>query len=728
MFFAKVINKKNASLPGLKFLYLVILIAIFGLVFLNLEVNFRWLKSFSEKLHKQAVEYELTQARRVAGVMESAAQDELEDIENLAYNLSLIGRTTSAANQFIDHFLKENNHTRELMVVNLTGQVESRYSRGATYGSEKTEDYANLEFFEKAKQGEIFITRVNYNDFAEPYVIITLPIVNAGTFEIEAVLLGHYYLRGMWEIALETKIGQTGRISVIDDKGMLVADPRPARVLKKTNLLTIPPTKTIILGEEFTGAKYNNEDGIPVIGVGVPIKIKDQKWGVIIEQNASEIESLLDEVTLWLTVFLVGNLLVIAILIWLGYMIYQSNRELRKKQHYLEEERAKTEEEKNKNAAMVTNFVDPVILVDNYWRLVLFNPAAREVLKLTEQDLGRQIPVKKGRFSLDSLKDIIKVKFTAREIKSGQDEGPQIEEITINAKNKAPENTNPFSQALGSNTGAAVYKVTTTSVCDHNNVCYGYMKIFYDLTREKVIDQLKSEFISIAAHQLRTPLSAIKWVIKMVLDGDTGVLNEDQRALLTKGYQSNERIIKIVNDMLNVSRIEEGRFGYIFAPGNFKELLDGALSGLEMQIKTKKLKIVINQPAAWPLFNFDKEKIAIVLQSLLDNAAEYTPENGTIEITAELGKKDLIFKIKDNGVGIPANDKKNIFTKFFRATNVVRMQTEGSGLSLFIVKNIIEKHGGTIVCVSEEGRGTEFNITLPLNQPDKTKTDGKTEV
>jgi signal transduction histidine kinase len=711
-------QQRSAGLPGLEFLYLVILIAIVGLVFINLEVNFRWLKNFSERLFQQAVEYELVQARRAAGMMENAAQDELQDIENLAHDLSLIGRTTPTADLFIEYFLKENYHIRELAIIGLTGRTEKKYSRSLSAVSGGQKDYANLEPFEIAKKGETFISHVDYNDFAEPYVIIASPVVNPATDSLEAVIIAHYFLRGMWEIALETKIGQTGRISVIDDKGMLVADPQPARVLKKTNLLPLPPAKTVIRGDEFAGAKYFNEKNVPVIGVGVPIKIKDQKWGVIVEQNASEMENLFSEVSRWLGVFLIGNGAVIIILVWLGYMIYRANRELRKKHRYLEEER-------NKSVAMVTNFVDPILLCDNNWRLVLFNPAARHALKLTDSDLGRLIPVKHGEFSLACFKGVFKARYATRVLTVNKEGHAQTEEIILNSSAPEEKNSNPFRAALQNDPAALAYKVTTTTVCDRHNVCYGHMKIFYDLTREKIIDELKSEFISIAAHQLRTPLSAIKWVIKMVLDGDAGALSEDQRALLSKGYQSNERIIKIVNDMLNVSRIEEGRFGYNFSPGDIKEVLDNILSGLENQIKSRKIKLVSNLPAKCPPFSFDQEKLSIVFQNIMDNAVKYTPENGRIEIKAEQGKKYWRFSVKDNGVGIPLADRKKVFTKFFRAANVVRMQTEGSGLGLYIAKNIIEKHGGTIKCLSQEGRGTEVVFTLALARPADKMNNGE---
>ncbi len=364
----------------------------------------------------------------------------------------------------------------------------------------------------------------------------------------------------------------------------------------------------------------------------------------------------------------------------------------------LQAARKKTELEQKKTAAIISNFIDPIIVIDKNSRINLINPAAKEIFGFLDSDLGKEVDPK-NNYSMNNFRDIIKRDFkvkTARDLKSAD---PNIEEVTINYGGQE-----------------LTYKVITAKVVDDDNNYLGRMKIFYNLTREKIIDKLKSEFISIAAHQLRTPLSAIKWVIKMVLDGDAGKLNKEQEKLLFKGYQSNERIISLVNDMLNVSRIEEGRFGYNFKKDDFVVAVEAALSNLENKIKTKNIKIVFNKPKKVPPVYMDRKKMDLVLQNLLENAVKYTPEYGTIMITLEPGKEFLKVRIKDNGVGIPAKDQAKIFSKFFRATNVVRLQTEGSGLGLFIVKNIVKAHGGEITFTSKEGKGTEFVFTLPLNK------------
>lgn len=364
----------------------------------------------------------------------------------------------------------------------------------------------------------------------------------------------------------------------------------------------------------------------------------------------------------------------------------------------LKREREKSEDERDKTLAIISNFIDPIIVMDNDNKVTLFNPAAKTLFSMSDDDLGKEVK-SDDNYSMNNFKRIIKAEFEVKQAKDANNDDLGYEELTIGF----------IGQTL-------TYKVITAAVVDKDGDNFGVMKIFYNLTREKMIDKLKSEFISIASHQLRTPLTAIKWAIKMVLDEEEGELNEAQKQMLYKGYKSNERIIVLVNDLLDVSRIEEGRFGYSFGKADFVDSLENVVDNLEVRIHEKGIKFVVDKPEQVPEVYMDKQKMSLVLQNLLENAVKYTPEHGKIETLVEVGEHFIKIRIKDNGVGIPKEDREKLFSKFFRAQNVIRMQTEGSGLGLFIVKNIIKKHGGEITCNSEEGVGTEFVFTLPIEQ------------
>ncbi|MCK5211340.1 PAS domain S-box protein [Candidatus Parcubacteria bacterium] len=364
----------------------------------------------------------------------------------------------------------------------------------------------------------------------------------------------------------------------------------------------------------------------------------------------------------------------------------------------LQEARKRTDEERNKTAAIISNFIDPIIVIDVESKINLINPSAMEVFGFSDDDLGKEVP-SKNNYSFENFKELIQEDFSIKTSKELKSNNPNEEELVITVGGQE-----------------LTYKAITAPVVDSKKNKIGVMKIFYNLTREKMIDKMKSEFISIAAHQLRTPLSAIKWVIKMILDGEVGELNDEQKEFLSKGYKSNERIIELVNDMLNVSRIEEGRFGYTFNKEDFATLINKIASSEENVLESKSIKFTLNLPSSLPKIYIDKTKMDLALTNLLENAIKYTPEHGKISLSVEAGDKFIKVRIKDNGVGIPEKDQPKLFTKFFRAVNVIRMQTEGSGLGLFMVKNIIKRHGGEIMVNSEEGKGTEFIFTLPIGE------------
>jgi len=356
------------------------------------------------------------------------------------------------------------------------------------------------------------------------------------------------------------------------------------------------------------------------------------------------------------------------------------------------------EDEHKKTAAILNNFLDPIIVIDKTSKISFINPVVSEVLGLTNNVLGKKIDMAEN-YSMVNFRKIIKKDYSVKTASELKNNNNKFEELTINVHDEEQ-----------------IYKIITAKVLGENKEHLGTMKIFVNLTREKAIDKMKSEFISIAAHQLRTPLSAIKWVIKMILDGDAGKLSIEQQELLNKGYLSNERVIRLVNDLLNVSRIEEGKFGFNFETADFKEVLNTAISNIDTLATKNHQELIIKIPPKLPKIFLDKERIIMVIQNLLSNAIKYTPEYGKIQVVIEVDKQYLHVKIKDQGVGVPAEDKPKLFSKFFRAANVVKLETEGSGLGLFMVKNIIEKHKGQVSLKSEEGKGTEVDFTLPIKE------------
>lgn len=240
--------------------------------------------------------------------------------------------------------------------------------------------------------------------------------------------------------------------------------------------------------------------------------------------------------------------------------------------------------------------------------------------------------------------------------------------------------------------------------------------------RLEKLDQAKSEFVSVTTHQLRTPLSAIKWTFHMIKNGEFGPVTPDQKTFLDKGFESAEHVIAIVNDLLNVDYIEANKDEYKFLPTDLTDLIGKIATEFQTRAKDKGLELKIIKPSSTlPAIQLDPIKVSVVVENLIDNALKYTKQGGqvTVQINDDKvnsARPSVEVVIADSGIGIPVADHSKIFQRFFRSPSAVKVVTDGSGLGLFIAKDIVENHGGEIWFTSKENEGTQFHFTLPLQQ------------
>ena len=240
-----------------------------------------------------------------------------------------------------------------------------------------------------------------------------------------------------------------------------------------------------------------------------------------------------------------------------------------------------------------------------------------------------------------------------------------------------------------------------------------FVAVERDITKEKEVDRAKTEFVSLASHQLRTPLSTINWYSEMLIEGDAGELNEDQKMYIDEIYQGNQRMVDLVNSLLDVSRLELGTFTLDPEPVNIVATAELAIKELEHKIKDKE-QTFTQEFDDIPEIVLDAKLIKMVLQNLLSNAVKYTPEKGSVGITMLIEGEEVVITVKDTGLGIPKDQHDSLFKKLFRADNVRKSDTEGTGLGLYLVKGIVEIFGGNIRFDSDEGKGTTFFVTVPL--------------
>lgn len=341
----------------------------------------------------------------------------------------------------------------------------------------------------------------------------------------------------------------------------------------------------------------------------------------------------------------------------------------------------------NGDLAITDYLTDGLLVFDKTNKLFLINPQAQKILDVSSSDaLGRSV-LDLSRFErFDSLIGFLGaglMECSKEEVKIGTDLVLEVTSVQMKVKQE---------------------RVST-------------LVILHDITREKMADSMKSEFVTLAAHQLRTPISGIKWSLQTLLDGDLGELNQEQKKLVSEAFKTNNKVINLINDLLNVAEIEEGKYLNKVVLSDLKEVLLNVIEDYKQELERKNIKVDFNSSQNdFPKVMLDADKIKIAISNIFDNAVRYTPEGGKIKVSLSSFKEEVEVEIEDTGMGIPILQQEKIFTKFFRSPNVRKVDTEGTGLGLYISKNIIEAHGGKIWFNSEENKGTAFHFIIPLKK------------
>lgn len=228
----------------------------------------------------------------------------------------------------------------------------------------------------------------------------------------------------------------------------------------------------------------------------------------------------------------------------------------------------------------------------------------------------------------------------------------------------------------------------------------------------KLLDETKDEFISMASHQLRTPLTSVKGYLSMVLEGDAGNVSQMQRKLLDQAFVSSQRMVYLIADLLNVSRLRTGKFVIEPVATNLAEVVNGEASQLQDTAKSRGLTLTYNKPEKFPMLMLDETKIRQVIMNFMDNAIYYTPSGGNIDIELKETDKTVEYTVRDDGIGVPKHEQHHLFSKFYRAGNAKKARPDGTGLGLFMAKKVIVAQGGSLIFSSVEGKGSTFGFAF----------------
>ena len=364
----------------------------------------------------------------------------------------------------------------------------------------------------------------------------------------------------------------------------------------------------------------------------------------------------------------------------IGVLADEFNEMIAKLQEYEKLNVKKLLMEKEKSEAVVNNLSSPLIVTDQDHKIVLINETAKKL------------------FSIN--KDVIDTHFL---------EVIQAEEIFEYIKNPEAKEKKTFK--LKKDDKERHYRISTRRVIDEDEEYQFTVTLLEDITRLKEIDSMKSEFVSTVSHEFRTPLTSMNMGLNMVINEDTGELNEEQRELLEAAYEDVERLTELVSDLLDLSKIESGRIEMEFDKVDINDIIEKTLNPFYKQAEEKGIALKFKQSEDNVFAYADPSKISWVISNLVGNALRYADE-GKIEVDAEIKGRRVLVSVADNGPGIPREYQSKIFDKFVRAGND-KDEKSGTGLGLAISKEIITAHNGRIWVDSEEGEGSTFSFYIP---------------
>lgn len=355
-----------------------------------------------------------------------------------------------------------------------------------------------------------------------------------------------------------------------------------------------------------------------------------------------------------------------------------------------------TKEEK-KMTAIVNSLAEGLVLVDGNYRVLHINPAAAHLLNVGADQVGEELTL------------IVQDITLARALK--ESEGRISLNETVNLE-----------VTLDQRGETSTLRIVASPFLDEAGAVLGTVYVFDDITREKEIDQMKSDFVSLVSHELRTPMTSIIGFVSLILDGKTGPINDKQRRSLVRVQHQAKRLADLINDLLDISRIEAGRIQMKQEEISVSEIAKQRIEEISPQADAKSIELRLFAPESLPHIIGDQERIGQVFNNLIGNAIKFTPESGKIAVRisadgALSGKSDraLHIEVIDTGEGIPIEERERVFNRFHQLGNINTRQEGGSGLGLSIVKSIVESHGGTVwVDDGYEGRGSNFQFTLPI--------------
>ena len=729
-----------------KFIIVLIGVSLVPLIFVSTVTLMRFQRVLSADALKLGHEVAATATADIKSFMISQLRV-LDNVTILYHPASPV--TRDVAERVVENILFKNESFNDISVVNQDGKELVRKNRLLAISPSDLRNVYDSEAFQSVLREGFYIGQL--------YIVNGRPFFDIGRqiVDTQGVFAGAVFAQIDAEAvtavveAISHTAGPGSRVYIVNDMGIVIAYSDISYILEERDLSHLPAVEGIMHTphSESISASYENELGVRVLGSAHPMTIEllepNSKgpvlinWFVIVEQpeavvytDASAAAWFLVIVLLAAIVLSAGSALYFAGLIsrpiellhtaalefGKGNLAYRANvttggeigdlarsfnttaETLAQTVASLKNEEQVTSAERNKLRLVLAGVTNAVIAVDTNRNVILFNKAAEALTGYSMREvLGKPVQGVIKIFSNDS--EIIVDQYCP--VKSDL-EGPVFRKNNL--------------KFLGKGNKEYVVNLVSGRIHEGENINLGCILTFQDVTREFAMEKTKREFVSIAAHQLRTPLTGLSWISEVLLSGTKGVLNVAQKELVEKSVYAVHRMVELVNDLLDVSRIEEGRFGVRPSQQSIYPMLMRVLDALQKEAQIKHITLTSKLQKGLPELSIDANKLEFVFSNIVDNAIKYTPSGGSVIVSAEKRENEVVVSVTDTGIGISESDSDRVFTKFFRSREAVSYFTDGSGLGLYVAKNIVDQHGGKIRFESKKGKGTTFSVSLPLSR------------
>jgi PAS domain S-box-containing protein len=685
-----------------------------------------------EYISSQIGNIQLVQAQRGAADVENFFQD----LNNTALNLARLykenqNNSTESAELKIagvsQNIIQNDLFIKKISFLNPAGKELLKFDSRGEIAKDNLSYEISSNALTNAANGKSSISQVYYVDNEPgPHIDTFTPIFSEDKSVIAIVKI-QVDLDQLRQTLSNIKLGKAGFTYLVDEQGRLIAHPSQNLVIQRPDMSSRKIVALTLLDKPTTpqDETYLNENNVTVVSKAV--KVPGVNWVVVFEQPTAEAFQFLSFIRNVFIVTLISSLVVLLFLaLLISGNLTNSIRKLQQSTQLLEKGQLDTtinirtgdeieslansfnamarqllqretslNQEKQETETILESLSDAVIALDENKKVILINKTAQSLMGVDAQTSLNK-----------NVNDVLHF-FEEEQLIPFEDYSQQSEANRKRIQEKGLTMTNQS----GAKTAVSII---VSPVKFKNEEKVGWVITFYDITKEQELEEMRLDFVSMAAHELRTPLTAIRGYASLLNMQNAKDLNPEGKELVNRLIMSSENLANLIDNLLNVSRIERNTFAVEAKPTDLRDTIKSVVDSLKQQafIQNQRLELII--PEKLPIVMADAFRIGQVLLNLIGNALNYTAEGGLITISAEQKGNYLQISVADNGQGIPKEALPKLFTKFFRVSGALEQGSKGTGLGLFISKSIIEMHGGKIWVESELNRGSTFTFVLPV--------------